>query len=105
MPGRLSTHDGRRSIVTPYPHVDPPPLHELLAFADRRLPDLRPRPRAVRERFGLTEVQYQAALIRAIDDPAAWAMYPALMRRLEERRAKGRARRRLNQAIEAEGVS
>ncbi|MFM7718346.1 MAG: DUF3263 domain-containing protein [Actinomycetota bacterium] len=55
-----------------------------------------PKERLIRERLGLTPARYQLALQRALDDPAALAAEPLLVRRLL--RLRERRRRRLGPA-------
>lgn len=104
MPGILPSHDGRRNVVTPLRTSKEPELIELLAFAERYLPSLRPPAHRIWKAFGVAETTYQLWLIRKIDDPVAIAMAPQLMQRLEERRAKNDARRHLQNRIAAEEV-
>lgn len=104
MPGILPTLDGRRNVHAPLRETPTPPLIELLNFAQWYLPSLNPPARRIWQRFQLTEIQYHSLLLRSIDDPAAIAMAPALMARLEERRAKAHARRHIQNRIAAEGV-
>jgi hypothetical protein len=92
MPGYLASYPRTPEAAK---QLELPPLIELLGFAQSLLPTLRPHPKRIWKRFALTELQYHAALVRAIDDPAAWAMAPELMQRLQERRDKARARRRI----------
>jgi hypothetical protein len=49
---------------------------------------------AVRERFGLTAARYHQLLYRAVDEPAALAYDPMLVRRLRRLR-EGRRRQRV----------
>jgi hypothetical protein len=54
--------------------------------------------RAVRERFGMTAARYHQLLYRAVDEPAALAYDPMLvrrLRRLRESRRRQRVARRL----------
>ncbi|MDR0417042.1 MAG: DUF3263 domain-containing protein [Propionibacteriaceae bacterium] len=46
---------------------------------------------AIRDRFGWSPTQYYEALNRLIDEPAAWAAEPLVVKRLRRRRARRRA--------------
>lgn len=90
MPGRLTSPRYIQDEV----ERAAPSLIDLLAFASKQR-TLRPPASAIRAAFGVSELTYQALLIRAIDDPVAWAIAPDLMSKLKARRDRNRGRRAL----------
>jgi hypothetical protein len=72
---------------------------EILAFEQDWVSHAGAKDEAVRERFDLTPTGYHQALNRLIDQPAAEAHAPRLVRRLRRRRAarqEARSARRLS---------
>jgi hypothetical protein len=77
------------------------PEPEGLSLRDRDLLDFErgswqrqgPKERAIRERFGFSAARYQQLLHRLIDQPAALAYDPMLVRRLRRLREQRRRRR------------
>jgi hypothetical protein len=67
---------------------------EILAFEQDWVAYAGAKDTEVRERFDLTPAGYHQLLNRIIDNPAAEAHAPRLVRRLRRRRAARRARRR-----------
>lgn len=90
MPGSLPS--GPRYDYMPQREVPAPDLFDLLAFAEK-YDTLRPPASDIRKVFGISELTYQACLIRVADDEVANAMAPELMGRVRERRDRYRRRR------------
>ena len=80
-------------------HVDDPRLsdldREILEFEQDWVTHAGAKESAVRERFDLTPAGYHQLLNRIIDDPAAEAHAPRLVRRLRRRRAARQEQRAL----------
>ena len=74
-----------------------PPLSELereiLEFEQDWVSRAGAKDTVLRERFGLTPTGYHQLLNRLIDDPAAEAHFPRLVRRLRRRRATRQGQR------------
>lgn len=80
--------------VSPFPPQVEVPLAALLQF-ERTRPRTGSRARAVRQRFGISEVRYVQLLNRALDDPKAREIAPELITRLKaERQARRELRER-----------
>ncbi|GAB6986231.1 DUF3263 domain-containing protein [Nocardioides pyridinolyticus] len=79
-------------------HADPTDLsdldREILAFEEDWVTHAGAKDTAVRERFDLTPAGYHQLLNRIIDNPAAEAHAPRLVRRLRRLRDARRLRRR-----------
>ena len=67
---------------------------EILAFEEDWVAHAGAKETAVRERFDLTPAGYHQLLNRIIDNPAAEAHAPRLVRRLRRRRDARRTQRR-----------
>jgi hypothetical protein len=66
---------------------------EILDFERGWWRDRRPKERAIRETFGFSAARYQQLLNRIVDQPAALAYDPMLVRRLRRLREQRRRRR------------
>lgn len=74
--------------VSGFPPALDVPLAALLQFEETRKGN---RARAVRRRFGISEVRYVQLLNRALDNPEAERLAPELVTRLRAERAARRA--------------
>jgi hypothetical protein len=99
MPGWRALGDPRLEEQTrAFEHQQPsevlPPLTLLLAFAQSTV-ELSPYRRALRIRpeLGISELRYAQLINRAIDDPEAQELAPALIERLRAQREERRVRR------------
>jgi hypothetical protein len=79
--------------VQPAPEGLAPRDRELLDFERGSWQRRGPKERAIRERFGFSAARYQQLLNRLIDQPAALAYDPMLVRRLRRLREQRRRRR------------
>lgn len=82
------------SVLPPQtaPELDPR-LRDVLDFEREWWKHPGPKERGIRERFGLSAARYHQLLNRAIDEPAALAYDPMLVRRLRRLRESRRQKR------------